>query len=68
MSNKNVENHMELLLSGNGGESEGTKSQGDIYHYVYITDFVKFIYNKLNLKLKPIFIGKFYNALAGRRI
>lgn len=56
MSNKNVENHMELLLSGNGDESEGTKSQGDIYHYVYITDFVKFIYNKLNLKLKPIFI------------
>ena len=46
---------MDLLLIGSVGNSQGKKSQGDKSHYVYIKDFISFLYNKTNHKEKNHF-------------
>ena len=64
---KEIENHMNLLLIGNVGYSQGNKPQGDKSHYIWIKGFNRFVYNKTKHKEKNIFVSAVYNALAMKK-
>ena len=57
VTNQKFENCMNLLLTTNENKS----------HYVYITDFNRFMYNKTKNKINNIFANVVYNFLVSKK-